>query len=153
MNPKSFLAGMFVTAAALVLTGQSWQTARISWTYSGLDEAGAPEAPTSAEYRIIPEAGTVDNAVATYQQDLALPGVPLEGNEYRADVVPVDTIPPGNYTAAVRIFDAENNGSAWSSSALEMLPPDAVPLPQVIAVTGSNGIVQITGTLTVSEAP
>lgn len=145
------LTGAALATAVLLLTAQNWTTGRISWTYSGLDEAGNPEAPATAEYRIVLEGNTVDDAIATYNIDLATPGVPVEGGEYRADEVDVSTIPPGNYTASVRLFDDANNGSPWTASSLQMLPPKSVTLPQVVPISGSNGEVAISGTLTLTE--
>ena len=151
---KDFFLGVLLTSV-LVLTGQAWQTARVSWEYSGNDAAGAPETPVRAEYAVVPEGETIDNAVATFVIDLvSTPGAPLESSEYRADLLPFSAVANGTYSVFTRIYDAENNGSNWIQSNSEVIEDPAPPVPtypQQIPVSGNNGEYSLSGTLTLDK--
>ncbi len=152
-NFKDFLLGALLTAV-LVLTGQSWDQARVSWEHDGLDARGVPEAPVRAEYAVVVDGDAPSEAVATFDVDLSNPGAPIEGGEYRADLLDFSDIPPGSYSVYTRLYDSAGNASLWGRSNLATIsppPPPPVLLPQQVEISGENGDVRLSGVLTLTR--
>ncbi len=150
---KDFSLGVLLTVV-LVLTGQSWDQARVSWEHDGLDARGVPEAPSRAEYVVVLDGDTPSEAIATFEVDLSTPGAPLEGGEYRADLLDFSEIPPGSYSVYTRLYDSAGNASLWGRSNLSTIhppPPPPVLLPQQVGISGSNGDLRLSGVLTLTR--
>ena len=151
MKKGSFIFGVIVGLGLLALLGQSWQSARVGWDYSGFDAAGVLETPTKAEYAVIPKGGTLADAIATYEVDLSTVGAPTEVGEYRADLLDFSDIKDGSYYLGVRIFDAADNSSSWEFTQISKIGPDKIQYPQIVDFSGSNGVLKVSGTFTIEE--